>query len=216
MKTIAGENGKEYSIQRTILTDASEWFKKALDERYIVGHQLTLRFPDTDTQTIDYFLYYLIRGEVPFTKPTPGYDLVSIDGELVAIRLWIFGDRHFLPKLQDEAMKHLHFFSSLRYPNMDQVKESLENSTSGSTLDFYMVEALISGLCLKAQTCATGVSGEKAQGYSIEEVTTALEGIPGVMAELLQGLARLSSIFVCKATGRPFGWLHPNIRTWEG
>lgn len=143
----AGEEEKPYKIQRTLLTDASE----VLEAEIVEGGNDTLSFPDTDPRVIEYFLYFLLRGNAPLNaaSETGDHDYLN---QLLAIRIWEFGDDWFLPKLQNQAMRHLtSTFRRETYPAIATVKESLECTKPESEMCMFMMSQLMSGLHRRAR-----------------------------------------------------------------
>ena len=64
------------------------------------------------------------------------------------MRLWVFGDEHFLPKLQNNAMCHLYrsFDKYGKNPELETMREGFDNCGSDSTLFGWLVVQLVMGL----------------------------------------------------------------------
>lgn len=169
-----------YKVQRSLLTQASPWFVKALDERFQEGQNLKLEFPDTKQETLEFFLRWLFKP----TEPWPPYKLSEMsrqllhDQQLAAVRLWIFADKHFIPALQDVAMRNLFEFLRSAYPQIDTVYEAYENSQSTSPLRKIMMTNLLRGLKSKAN---------EGEGFTADEVEV-LKNIQGFTSDLAKQL----------------------------
>jgi hypothetical protein len=149
---------KEYRVQCTLLANCSEWFDKALNGEWTEGKDRRLQFPDTDPQIVELFVYYLITGTLPFEIP----DLE--DGtpacQRLAVRLWVFGNEHLLPKLQNDAMRHLYssFEEQGVFPDIETIREGFEHSSNASPLYMWLIGQLILGL--KARVKHNELMGE--------------------------------------------------------
>ena len=180
---IVGEKGDSYTIQKALLTNASKWFVSALNERFTEGKELTLRFPDTEPEVIQYFFYFLIRGTAPLNalSNNSGKDKHN---QLLAVRIWAFGDKHFLPGLQNKAMKHLFecfgYGNTNQYPEIATVSEAFATSRNASTMRRFMMILLVAGLRCKYRMATAG--------YTTAEIEV-LEGIPGLVGHLANELA---------------------------
>lgn len=202
---------KEYRIQRTLLINASEWFDKALRNDWKEGQDRKLSFPGTDPQVVEVFLYYLICGVKPF-------DIDDIDDgtpgcQRLAVRIWIFGDEHFLPKLQNHAMEQLysHFgnygegSSSLEVETM---RETFEGCAIDSHLYTFMYHKLNTGLQERVKYDISMASTPDRQklskpgGLDIKDVEL-LEGCPGLFKKLARVVVRLMSTPNCEYIVRP-------------
>lgn len=172
---MVGGEAKTYKIQRMILTNASEWFVKALNERFTEGKELTLRFPETDPRVVEYFLYFLVHGNAPLHRGANAPQ--GQETNLLAVRIWTFGGKHFLPKLQNQALECLgDQFIRGNLPSIETIGEALENSAPKCALRRFMMKVLISGL-----------KRETTNAYSPEKLQP-LEGIAGAMGDLAHGI----------------------------
>ncbi|KAK3686673.1 hypothetical protein LTR37_019604 [Vermiconidia calcicola] len=179
-----GNKAKAYKVQRMILTNASSWFVKALNERFKEGKQLELHFPGTDPQVLEYFLYYLIRGSAPLNSKADNGSKDSYN-QLLAVRIWVFGDQHFLPGLQNEAMRHLHTsFRANIWPEVATVREAIDSTTSESALRRYMIAKLVAGLRHKGSSLSP-----HQKGYDLAQLQ-ALDGLPGLAVDLGKEIMR--------------------------
>ena len=96
---------------------------------------------------------------------------------MLAVRLWIFGEEHLLPKLQNEVMAELHKSFSFRYPTVEATKEVYKGSPSGSVL---------------RKRILVGVLEEWKEGGSTANIEggedfDGLGGVPGFLADFVVG-----------------------------
>ena len=184
---MVGENETKYTIQPALLTNASKWFVEAPGEGFI-----ELRFVETDLEFIEYLLYYLLRGAVPLNIEMPGDDdEIDYLKQRLAVCLWVFGDKHSRPKLQNHAVRHLHslFHRPCHGLKMDSIREALETSPDLSRLHNFMMGKLVAGLRKGPEDRAAGVENS-VFGYAPRDLQ-ALESVPGVMMGLVELLAKI-------------------------
>ncbi|KAK3700775.1 hypothetical protein LTR37_015747 [Vermiconidia calcicola] len=191
-----GDRPEGCSIQRTLLTNASPWFAKALDERFAEGQSLTLRFPDTDPQVVEYFVYYLFHGRAPFQDYA--IDVSNREEaqllQLLSLRLWVFADEHLLPALQNQAIRSLHYLTfDLCSPRPSTMLEALESSSPGSALRRFMMAELILELRRRhsLDKKKRSVSSESV-GFTPADID-AFPNIPGFTKELTEGFLEVLS-----------------------
>ena len=170
-----------YRVQRTLLVQASPWFAKALDERFEEGQTLELRFPETTQKTLEHFLRWLFDR----VNPWPPYDTMTLSQletgrrQLIAVRVWIFAERHFIPALQDLAMRNLYTLLARLFPHNITVREAYENSPPNSAMRKIMMREVTEGLRSKQQ----GLDGYDAA--ELEELCN----VPGFTSDLAQQFA---------------------------
>ena len=190
MSTRTKKLHKQYKIQRTPSVNASPWFEKALSGNWAESNDKKVVFRDVDPTVMEYFLYYLMRGEIGITVQSQQNELLySQQDELTAVRLCVFADKHFLPKLQNHAMNYLHAVmgrthNDRPYTCINTIAEALEASTPGSPLYRFKMAVLTTGLNNGSVYEDTRGSIIHMGKYTSEEVVV-LERIPGVMTTLL-------------------------------
>lgn len=191
MITIATSDGKgTYKVQRTLLKNASSWFGAALKPYFTEGQEGILRFPDTPTMVVEASLYWLFHGKLPlhdilealgFSKP--GLKTVSERHvQELAVRIWMFGEQHLVPRLQNEAMRALHHSVAKQYPTLSIVKEAYEGSPPGCVLRKLMLRVVVKGW-KRSLT-------ESEKGYYQAPELEALGGVAGFMADFATELGR--------------------------
>lgn len=108
-----------------------------------------LRFPDTPTEVIEMFIYWMFHGFLDFPDPADRiafpYDLPSqtilIESQtLLFVRLWIFADRHFIPRLQNLAMSCLENYTHMSRPTPPTIQEVFEQTMPHSQLREFMMK----------------------------------------------------------------------------
>lgn len=152
MITLAPDDSeKTFQVSHALLIAASSWFEKALDMRFKEGHDRVLRLLDTDTATIENFLFWLYHRRNPFSKSETLNTEECDDDEarrVAAIRFWAFGDKHFIPRMQEIAMLTLvrSMEQPRRWPSPNIIKLGYTVSAAGSPLRRLLSEASIAGL----------------------------------------------------------------------
>lgn len=155
MITLAPEDSdKTFHVSRALLVTASSWFEKALDERFHEGQSRVLRLLDTNTETVENFLFWLHFGRSPFPKSRATHT-EDVEGEeahrAALIHFWAFGDKHFIPRMREIAVNMLTRSFEVKYgtsgtdswPPLSLFKLGYNVSTVGSPL-----RALLSGVCI--------------------------------------------------------------------
>lgn len=179
---------KSFKVQRTLLMFASNWFEEALDRLSEEGQPVVLRFPDTDPQVLEHFVYFLMRGRI--LNYDSDWD-EPID-ETLAVRIWVFADKHGLVKLQNQAMELLHDRFDLHddiFPEPETLCEALETSAPKSAMRKFMLAMMITGLQFWKACGGNELDGRTYLGYSPTEVQT-VANANGVMIELAERIAQ--------------------------
>ena len=115
-------NNQSYRVQKELLLKSSEWFEKALSDRFKEGKDLVLRFPGTPTKVIEYFLFWLFHDADPFSEhPVLGIAINMASHQLLAVQIWSFADEHLISGLRNIALAYLQH-SALLVPMEQSVR----------------------------------------------------------------------------------------------
>lgn len=205
MITLAPEDGETtFQVPRSLLFLASSWFKKALDERFKEGKDHVLRLPGTNIETVKNFLFWLYKKRSPFSRALAKKDDVdAIEAQhMAAIHLWAFGDKHFIPEVQDLA------FASLDrsmdddgvWPSIAVIKLGYTVSTAGSPLRRLLSQVSIKGLRAhqaspskkvrrrhqRHSSTTSTISKPSSEGYTVTEFEQ-IDDTPGLLIDILKG-----------------------------
>jgi hypothetical protein len=131
-----------YYIQHGLLFNASEYFHKALDGRFLEGFNRRLTLPGCDEDTLKVFLYWVVKKELPWTRYNCCLDFDCcetpchrwLESELQVIRVWRFADQYLMPKLQNAAMSILLDMLPEGYPQIDAIHEAFSACAPDSRL----------------------------------------------------------------------------------
>lgn len=218
MITLAPEDSeKTFKVPRALLITASSWFEKALDKRFREGQNGVLKLFDTNTETIENFLFWLYYRRNPFSKcPTVDKNTDDCDNEeahrVAAINFWAFGDKHFIPRIQEVAMLTLvrSMDKDRKWPSLSVIKLGYTVSAAGSPLRSLLSEMSVAGLVAR-QNCPTkkrrrrhdrltelpppstaNLEGSAPEGYALEDFEQ-IEDTPGLLIDILKSFISRSS-----------------------
>ncbi|KAI7267157.1 hypothetical protein KC345_g8016 [Hortaea werneckii] len=144
---VLDDDGTVLKIQRTLLLNLSPWFEKALTSGFMEDQSLTLRFPGFPSEVVQTFVYWTFHGTIPWSKDSSEGGMLKTHEELQALlaRLWMFGEEHLLPKLQDQAIWGLEDLLTYRFPAVELLLEVYGGTAPGSPLRTVMVNEVASG-----------------------------------------------------------------------
>lgn len=146
------ENSHEtFTIQKTLLSDASEYFNKALNGGFKEAQKHVMRLPGCDIETLHLFMYWLYKHDLP--------DVVTIVDELPSrttetkarvtelqlklVRLWTFADKYLMPKLQNATMIQLLEIFSIAYCRAETASLAFNSSTQGAKIRTAVLHAVL-------------------------------------------------------------------------
>jgi hypothetical protein len=119
--------------------------------KFVEGQKLELRFPDTDTETLQFFLYWLFEGRLPQDAGDPTQRPMDEIREehMMYVRVWVFADKHLIPMLQNESLRRLyHLTRSARVClSIATIHTAYENTAPGSSMRQFMIDQVSLGLC---------------------------------------------------------------------
>lgn len=213
MITLAPEDSdKTFQVPRVLLTTASSWFEKALDERFKEGQDRVLKLLDTDTETIENFLYWLYHRQSPFSRSSTNCtndNGIEVETHRAAvIRFWAFGDKHFIPRIQAIAMAALNRSmsdGSNSWPSIGTIKLGYTLSPAGSPLRLLFSQICTAGLIANEapppkkrrrrherlpSSAVSKVAGP--EGYALADFEQ-VEDTPGLLIDILRGFVSPSS-----------------------
>lgn len=150
-----------------------------------------LRFPDTPTEVIEMFIYWMFHGYLDCPNPADRialpYYLLSqttlIESQtLLFVRLWIFADRHFIPNLQNLAMNCLEAYTQMSRPTPPTIQEVFERTMPHSQLREFMVKHVMRayGFCKRVDIELAAPSLYRADAFNV------ISGIPDFMEHVAE------------------------------
>lgn len=113
------QDGGTFTVQKALLSGASEYFHKALDGRFLESHNRTLHLPGCSTASFELILYWLVNLRLPdFSDELEEQcDVIHSYEESVGpearatavdmVNLWICCDMLLMPALQNESARRL-------------------------------------------------------------------------------------------------------------
>ncbi|KAK5122021.1 hypothetical protein LTR85_004267 [Meristemomyces frigidus] len=194
----AGEGQEPFHIQRTLLTNSSPWFDKALSDHFNEGQDRTLRFPGTSATVVQIFIFWLFNKELPLRDILTDLCRVESRGpseseiQTLAVRVWIFGEEHMLPRLQNQAMRELHNSLAMGFPTSETIKEAYEGSAPGSVLRRKLIREAVAGWKLAADK-----GNPDTIGFRSNELDH-LSGVAGFLVDFATELGKYAADFRIK------------------
>ena len=187
--TIILTNSTEtFSVQKALLCNVSEYFAKALKGRFNEAKTRALTLPDCDIDTVQMFLYWLCNLEVPNSREMvyehargseTRREVVS-QQQLQLIRLWCFGDRFLIPRLQNAAVRDLVDLLDISYIRAAAMALVFNTTHETSPLRALAVHSFL------VYYPTINAYGE--QTYS-EDALNMMGGTPGVLAKCFEFVA---------------------------
>lgn len=179
-----------FKIQRALLLNASPWFTPALDKASNEEQVRTLTFTETPIRVLHYFVCWLLNGKLLIEEFTD--DLEKSDRELLAVRLWIFGDKHLLPVIKNIAIRTIFWQVTGKNPEVQTIMEALHGSPTGSPLRKLMMRTLVANWMVVTE------EGDSEPGYMTEDlgrygaIAGFTEDFAREMENLIQGMRMMS------------------------
>lgn len=137
----------------------------ALNPRFNEGDTRTLRFPGTSEFVVQNFLYWLFHRSISWPPCSPQFSSEQVRRQQdLATHLWIFGDQHLLPALQNLAIAILENRRPYHYPDLGLVRLAYTSTRPQSPLRRLFLKLVVQGL----QELRLNPAERK--GYSPEEV----------------------------------------------
>lgn len=97
---IVGKHDKAYVLHKDLLCFYSDYFRAAFDGPFKEAAERKLRLPDVEENVFDRVQLWLYTRNLQL--PTDDSDIFEI-----LVDLWIFGDQHQIPLLQNRVMDEL-------------------------------------------------------------------------------------------------------------
>lgn len=131
-----GPAAKTFKLHKGVLTFYSGYFEKALNGQFREAHSSVVEISDTNANVFETVLYWLYNRR--FTAAAEDH---TIDWDTI-VDLWIFGDAHDVPLLQNTAINALHqkVVKEWIVPTA-QIVPVYENTVHGSQLRQYLIDA---------------------------------------------------------------------------
>lgn len=100
IKIFIGDENEPFLVQERLLTNASEYFAKALKHEQSLGSEPgILRFPEDGPvlQPWGVMLFWLVHKRLPF-------DPLKTKHLVLCVNAWILGDKYLMPRFQNDIM----------------------------------------------------------------------------------------------------------------
>ncbi|KJX98410.1 hypothetical protein TI39_contig412g00013 [Zymoseptoria brevis] len=113
------QDGGTFTVQKALLSGASEYFRKALDGRFLESHNRTLHLPGCSTASFELILYWLVKLRLPEFSDELEDQCVNMDSyeesvgpearatAVEMVNLWLCCDMLLMPALQNESARRL-------------------------------------------------------------------------------------------------------------
>lgn len=166
---------KGITVSEAILCQTSTYFVKALAGEFGEAYTGTLRFPGWKVDVIKIFLFGAYKQVLP--DFTDGLEQDEYETKKTLIRLWLFGDAHLIPRLQNAAMTTLVNDTDANYTHFEVIRFGFEEAPPNSALRRFVVDE-----------ATYGYFGTNSNSCLSEREVTLLLNIPSFQAEFLKPL----------------------------
>ncbi|SMR56727.1 unnamed protein product [Zymoseptoria tritici ST99CH_1E4] len=147
------EDGGNFKLQRALLCDSSEYFRRALIGGFLESESKILHIPGCTTAIFELVLYWLFHVQLPTEDdfghtPQVGQTTADCLGhmhlvQVKLVRLWIQADMLLMPALQNEAMRRLKFFVLKSFIGTEATRLAFSDTPSHSLLRKLFVDSYI-------------------------------------------------------------------------
>lgn len=151
IKVYVPSGPKPLLIPKAIVCKASDYFEKALSEKYAEGQDNVFHFDEDKADAVDVFVYWMYNDVLPSF-----HDKIYDHGYFgLLVHSWILGDKYMAPAFQNLIMEDLCSYAE-SYPVEDGLETSLISeiwvfTTSDSKLRQFIVEwitaSFLEGFC---------------------------------------------------------------------
>lgn len=191
MITIELEDGGNFTVQKALLSNASDYFDRAVNGRFMESSTKTLKLKEWSTESFQLFLHWVCRhslpdffsdiDELPDDSPEQiaSGDAVRDAAQIQLIQLWVKADMCLMPALQNAAMNELLKVLSISTAAVSAIRLAFEKTSSDSPLRaLFLNEFAYCHLVLDRDSFGTPLNSPE----DMEEIAT----IPGFFAELMK------------------------------
>lgn len=190
MITIELEDGGSFTVQKALLSIASDYFDRAVNGRFMESSTKTLKLKEWTTESFQLFLHWICRRSLPdffseldkLPSDTPEQDTsgdaVRDAATIQLIQLWVNADMCLMPALQNAAMEELLKVLSISTAAISTIRLVYEKTSSDSPMR---------ALFLNEFAYCHLVLGHNSFGgpyYSPEDLEE-IASIPGLFAEFM-------------------------------
>lgn len=131
-------------VSKVLLCQTSDYFVSVLNGQFKESNEQTLRFPGWSADVIELFVYWAYKWVLPqFQEKTEdGYREreATSDQMTILVRLWMFGDAHLIPRLQNCVMFKLLDLCKDVHTTAKILKLAYENAPRGSALSRFAID----------------------------------------------------------------------------
>ncbi|CAD0023988.1 unnamed protein product [Aureobasidium pullulans] len=99
-KIVVGPEGREFLVHKGVLCHYSEYFRGALSGSFKEGLEGAVPMPQEDPYLFEIVVSWCYTRKLQDMADKAGSEMDYLD----LINLWIFGDKHIIPALQDAVM----------------------------------------------------------------------------------------------------------------
>ncbi|KAK4494578.1 hypothetical protein PRZ48_013934 [Zasmidium cellare] len=114
IKILIGDATEAYLMSETLLTNASEYFAKAIRHETSMGNTEpgVLSFPDDGDYkgAWEVLLFWLMTKSLPLELTSQHGEIPDVDCYEPWTRIWVLADKYLLPELQDAVMLEMLYF----------------------------------------------------------------------------------------------------------
>ncbi|THX99244.1 hypothetical protein D6D03_07347 [Aureobasidium pullulans] len=128
---VVGDNKKIYVLHKDLLCFYSDYFRAAFNGSFVEAIKRRVELPEVEEKTFEYFQLWLYTRKLDFVS-------MSFSD---TTKLWIFGDQHQVPLLQNEAIDGLFAKRIIhRAFSVKVVPLAYQNTFAGSPLRRAVIE----------------------------------------------------------------------------
>ncbi|KAH0290143.1 hypothetical protein M436DRAFT_65314 [Aureobasidium namibiae CBS 147.97] len=167
---LVGANKELYTCHKDLLCFYSDFFRAAFDGSSKEAVERKIELPDVDTDVFEAFQYWLYTQSWPENKVEPN----DFPEWSLLVKLWIFGDQHQIPLLQNRVMALVIYKIEDDQSNpLFLIQEVYENTTSSSQLR----EAVVDMVTHKASSLKETDGETRLADQALLDITNAMNRI---------------------------------------
>lgn len=131
-------------VSKAILCQTCDYFVKALEGEFKEAGERTLRLPGWSVDVVQLFIYWAYKWKLPtvadHTPGSSGQIEATKQAQLNLVRLWMFGDQHFIPRMQNAAMERLLRLSGNTPTATEAIELAFQEAPKDSTLSRFALD----------------------------------------------------------------------------
>ena len=178
---IVGEAETKFTVYKTVLSDIASFFKAALEGNFKESSEQKITMPEESPEVFRRFLLWAHSGSLLGHQE----QVTDMSPELLA-RLYIFGDAHGIPHLQNSAIDSLVAWTSSERRTPVEISHLVyQKTTKDCALQRYLVERIANKGVIKKEW----FEGENIQQYPAEflaDLVVALFAMKGTTSPVMK------------------------------